>query len=306
VNLSLLHQYFTDRLQENVSLSNYTNAKVGGVATCLVVENNSNSLAQDAGWLWKNEIPFFVLGSGANVLVSSGLLEMVFLLNRANKIELVEANQESFVRAESGAILASVARFAAQNSLTGLEWAYTVPGTLGGAVYGNAGAFGGDMSKSLKMAHILHRQRGRITLSVEEMAYSYRSSALKRAPGDAIILGADLLVHYGDEVEIKSVMDANLSQRKTSQPGGASMGSTFKNPVGDHAGRLIEAAGLKGSRIGGVQVSPMHANFLINDGTGTPEDYYQLIKLIQGSVLEKSGIDLELEIELLGNWQELA
>lgn len=306
MNLSLLHHYFNDRLQENVSLSNYTNAKVGGVAACLVVETNSNSLAQDAGWLWKNEIPFFVLGSGANVLISSGLLDMVILINRANKIELVESDQGPFVRAESGAILASVARFAAQNSFTGLEWAYTIPGTLGGAVYGNAGAFGGDMSKSLKMAHILHRHSGRITLSVEEMAYSYRSSVLKRTPGEAIILSADLLVHPGDEVQIKSIMDENGSKRKASQPGGASMGSTFKNPFGDHAGRLIEAAGLKGTRIGGVQVSPLHSNFLINDGTGTPEDYYHLIKLIQGSVLEKSGIKLELEIELLGNWQELA
>lgn len=306
MNFTLLHNHFTDRLQENISLSNHTNAKVGGIAACFVVETSSDTLALDAQWLWQNQIPFLVLGSGANVLVSSGLLEMVVLLNRSNKMELVGSTQEPVVRADSGSILASVARFAAQNNLTGFEWAYTIPGTLGGAVYGNAGAFGSDMSKSLKMAHILHRQSGRITLSVQEMAYSYRSSALKRNPGDAIILGADLYVHQGDAVEIRSIMDANVSKRKASQPGGASMGSTFKNPVGDHAGRLIEAAGLKGTRIGGVQVSPVHANFLINDGSGTPEDYFRLIKLIQSSVLEKSGINLELEIELLGNWQEMA
>lgn len=306
MNLSLLHHHFTDRLQQNVSLSNHTNAKVGGIAACFVVETNSDTLAHDAQWLWEHEIPFLVLGSGANVLVSSGLLEMVVLLNRTNKMELIGDAQEPVIRAESGSILASVARFAAQNSLAGLEWAYTIPGTLGGAAYGNAGAFGGDMSKSLKMAHILHRQSGRTTLSVEEMAYSYRSSALKRNPGDAIILSADLFVQPGDEAEIRSIMEANVSKRKTTQPGGASMGSTFKNPVGDHAGRLIEAAGFKGYRIGGVQVSPVHANFLINDGTATPEDYYHLITLIQGTVLEKSGVKLELEIELLGNWQDLA
>ncbi len=306
MNLTLLHHHFTDRLQQNVSLSNHTNAKVGGIAACFVIETSSDTFALDVQWLWQNEIPFLILGSGANILVSSGLLEMVVLLNRTNKIELIGDVQQPVIRAESGSILASVARFAAQNSLSGLEWAYTIPGTLGGAVYGNAGAFGGDMSKSLKMAHILHRQSGRITLSVEEMAYSYRSSTLKRSPGDAIILGADLFVQQGDAVEIRSIMDANVSKRKATQPGGASMGSTFKNPVGDHAGRLIEAAGFKGSRIGGVQVSPVHANFLINDGTGTPEDYYRLIKLIQVSVLEKSGVNLELEIELLGNWQDLA
>ena len=103
--------------------------------------------------------------------------------------------------------------------------------------------------------------------------------------------------------QIKLIMDANIAKRKASQPGGASMGSTFKNPVGDHAGRLIEAAGLKGTKIGGVQVSPVHGNFLINDGTGKPEDYLQLIRLIQSTVAEKFGVSLELEIELLGNWK---
>jgi UDP-N-acetylmuramate dehydrogenase len=306
VNLSLLRDYFTDRLQQNVSLSTHTNAKVGGIAACFVVESDSETLARDAQWLWKNEIPLLILGSGANVLVSSGLLEMVVLLNRTNRIELLEKEQGSVIYADSGSILASVARFAAQHSLAGLEWAYTIPGTLGGAVYGNAGAFGGDMSKSLFLAHILHRNTGRITLSAEEMGYSYRSSVLKRTPGQAIILGAELRVQRGDENEIKLIMDANVSKRKATQPGGASMGSTFKNPVGDHAGRLIEAAGLKGTRIGGVQVSPVHANFLINDGSATPEDYYRLIKLIRATVLEKSNVNLELEIELLGNWQELA
>lgn len=303
MNLSLLRDHFAGRLQENVSLANHTNAKVGGSAACFLTETDSTVFAHDVEWLWQNEFPLLVLGSGANVLISSGLLEMVVLLNRTSKIELVESPQGPIVHAESGSILASVARFAAQHNLAGLEWAYTIPGTLGGAVYGNAGAFGGDMSKSLHMAHILHRESGRNTLSAEEMGYSYRSSVLKRSPGQAIILSADLKVKKGDELEIRSIMDANVSKRKASQPGGASMGSTFKNPVGDFAGRLIETAGLKGTRIGGVQVSPVHANFLINDGSGTPEDYYRLIKLIRSTVLEMSGITLELEIELLGNWQ---
>ena len=218
-------------------------------------------------------------------------------------MEVTGTEDDLVIHAESGATFAAVSRFAAQNALSGLEWACAVPGTLGGAVYGNAGAFGSDMSKTLKMAYIVHRETGSQTLSSEEMAYSYRSSILKRDPGKAVVLAADLKVRKGDSAIIKSIMDANIAKRKASQPGGASMGSTFKNPVGDHAGRLIEAAGLKGTRVGGVQVSPIHGNFLINDGTGKPEDYLQLIRLIQSTVAQKFGVALELEIELLGDWK---
>lgn len=303
MNSQQLRSHFEDRLQENVSLSNHTNARVGGVAAYFVEESDKNSFASDVSWCWRNAIPFMVLGGGTNVLVSSSGLDAIVLHNRCNKIEIAGTEDEPLVFAESGATFAAVSRFAAQNSLSGLEWACAVPGTLGGAIYGNAGAFGSDMSKTLKMAYIVHRELGNQTFSSEEMAYSYRSSLLKRDPGKAVILAADLKVQKGDSEQIKLIMDANVAKRKASQPGGASMGSTFKNPVGDHAGRLIEAAGLKGTRVGGVVVSPVHANFLINDGTGTPEDYLQLIHIIQSTVTEKFGVKLELEIELLGNWK---
>jgi UDP-N-acetylmuramate dehydrogenase len=303
VNHQLVLSHFQDRLQTNVSLSSHTTSRVGGMAEYFVEESELSAFQSDIQWCWQNEVPFMVLGGGANILVSSDGIDKVVLHNRCSKIEVVESRDELLIHAESGAAFTAVSRFAAQNSLAGLEWACALPGSLGGATYGNAGAFGSDMSKTVRMVHILHRVFGYKTLSVEEMGYSYRSSVLKRDPGNAVILAADLKVRKGNADEINAIIDANIARRKASQPGGASTGSTFKNPLGDHAGRLIEAAGLKGTRIGGVQVSPVHANFLVNDGTAKAEEYYQLIQLIRKSVAEKFGVNLELEIELLGNWQ---
>lgn len=304
MNRSFLLTHFQDRLQSNVSLAKFTTSRVGGNAAYLVEESDLAVFQSDIEWCWKNEIPFITLGGGANIIVSSSGINKLVLHNRCSKIEIQDFNGELVVHAESGAMFTAVSRFASQQSLAGLEWACALPGSLGGAVYGNAGAFGSDMSKSLKTAFILHRDLGFRAFSAEEMEYSYRSSGLKRSPGSAIILAADLKVQPGKAEEINAIIDANIAKRKASQPGGASTGSTFKNPAGDHAGRLIEAAGLKGTRIGGVQISPMHANFLINDGTGTPEDYYQLIQLIRNKVADKFGVSLELEIELMGEWQE--
>jgi UDP-N-acetylmuramate dehydrogenase len=303
VNYQLVLSHFQDRLQTNVSLSSHTTSRVGGIAEYFVEEFELSIFQSDIEWCWQNEIPFMVLGGGANILVSSDGIDKVVLHNRCSKIEIADSGSELIVHAESGAAFTAVSRFAAQHSLAGLEWACALPGSLGGATYGNAGAFGSDMSKTLKMAYILHRILGYKTFSADEMGYSYRSSILKRDPGNSIVLAADLKTRKGNENEINAIIDANITKRKASQPGGASTGSTFKNPVGDHAGRLIEAAGLKGTRIGGVQVSPLHANFLVNDGTAKAEDYYQLIQLIRKSVAEKFGVNLELEIELLGNWQ---
>jgi UDP-N-acetylmuramate dehydrogenase len=303
VNHQFLLSHFQDRLQTNVSLSSHTTSRVGGMAEYFIDESELSIFQSDIQWCWQNEVPFMVLGGGANILVSSKGIDKVVLHNRCRKIEVMNSGDELVVHAESGAAFTAVSRFAAQLSLAGLEWACALPGSLGGAVYGNAGAFGSDMEKTLKKTYILHRESGDKTLSAEEMEYSYRSSILKRDPGNAVILAADLKVRKGNANEINAIIDANIAKRKASQPGGASTGSTFKNPVGDHAGRLIESAGLKGTRIGGVQVSPVHANFLVNDGTATAEDYYQLIQLIRKSVADKFGVKLELEIELLGNWQ---
>ncbi|MDO9120848.1 MAG: UDP-N-acetylmuramate dehydrogenase, partial [Anaerolineaceae bacterium] len=208
------------------------------------------------------------------------------------------------VNAESGATLITIVREAAQKGYDDLVWASTIPGTLGGAVYGNAGAHGAEMSCNLVMAEILHREKGMLSMNAEQMQYAYRSSILKRSPGSAVILSAVLSLRPGDPQEIKAAIQANADKRRLTQPSGSSYGSTFKNPAGDSAGRLIEAAGLKGTRIGGVEISTLHANFMINDGTGCAQDYRTLMLMAQKAVFEKFGVKLELEIELIGKWQD--
>lgn len=303
-NLDPLKQHFGTRLQENVRLANHTTSHVGGMASCFVVSNSAEELASDVQFLWENEFTMKVLGSGANVLISDQGLDAVVILNKAKAIHFETLSDQSVVYAESGATLATVAREAAQKGFDGLVWASTIPGTLGGAVYGNAGAHGGDMSRSLVMAEILHRDKGRLSFSAEQMEYAYRSSILKRSPGTAVILSANLAIRPGDPEVIKAAIQANAEKRRLTQPAGACFGSTFKNPVGDSAGRLIEAAGLKGTKIGGVEISPVHANFLINDGSATAEDYRHMVQLMQQTVFNKFGVNLELEIEMIGKWQD--
>lgn len=301
MNDQVLIDHFGSRLQQDVPLANLTTARVGGKARYFLVAQSAGELADDVSFLWSENIPLFILGNGSNLLISDSGLDAVVIHNKAKAIVVDDSPS---ILAESGANLGTVARQAALHNLTGLEWASTIPGSLGGAVYGNAGAHGGDMSKSLVLANILHRQKGQLSLTGEQMAYGYRSSALKRDPGSAVILSAQLKVTKGDAASIKAQMDENSAKRRNSQPPGASMGSMFKNPQGDYAGRLIESAGLKGASIGGVQVSPVHANFMVNNGSATAEDIHRLILLVQKTVQEKTGVHLDLEIELLGKWQD--
>lgn len=302
--LKELREQLGQRLQENVRLANYTAARVGGPADALLVINSADELEKCVKMLWEMKVPFLLLGGGANVLVSDRGFHGVVLLNRAHTIKIHAQNDLPTVWAESGANLGMIARQAALRGLSGLEWANSVPGTLGGAIYGNAGAFDGDMQKNLLMAEILHPQEGKQTWSVEKFAYEYRSSVLKRSATKAVILSATLKLEKSTPQAVKEKMDEFSNRRKQTQPPGASLGSMFKNPPGDYAGRLIEAAGLKGTRVGGVQVSPVHANFFINSEAATASDYRQLIELVRSTVEEKLGVRLELEVELIGDWSD--
>jgi UDP-N-acetylmuramate dehydrogenase len=161
-----------------------------------------------------------------------------------------------------------------------------------------------DRNSNLVLAEILHRTQGKQTWDCAQMQYSYRSSALKRSPGEAVILSARLKLNQSTQEEVQARMDEFNARRRRSQPPGASLGSMFKNPPNEYAGRLIEAAGLKGARIGGAQISTIHANFFVNDQNATAQDLQQLIELAQQRVFEKFGIQLELEVEWLGIWQQ--
>jgi UDP-N-acetylmuramate dehydrogenase len=299
--MDALRAAFPGVLQENAALAGYTTARVGGPADGIVVVGSATELEQAALRLWKLAVPFTILGYGSNVLVSDSGLRGVVIINRARSIIFDKEGPNPMVWAESGALIGTIARQAALRGMRGFEWAATVPGTLGGAVYGNAGAYGGDMRQNLALAEILH-PTGKELWTTERMQYAYRTSALKHERIPAVILAARLRLDHGEPAAIQEKMEQFSAHRRSTQPPGASMGSIFRNPPGDYAGRLIEAAGLKGRRAGGASISEVHANFFLNDGTASAADIGELIGIARETVAEKFGIPLELEVELLGDW----
>jgi UDP-N-acetylmuramate dehydrogenase len=301
-SLQALRQAFGERLQENVKLANYTTAHVGGPVAAMLIVHDAAELEQAVRKLWDLDIAFTILGSGTNVLVSDSPLAGVVLINRAKAVKIDSRGTPPSVWAESGANFGALARQVALRGYSGLEWAGTVPGTVGGAVYGNAGAFGSDTRANLLVAEILHRKAGKQVWGVDQMEYDYRTSIFKKQPGQAIILSARFSLVPSTAAQVQAKMEENSERRRSTQPNGASLGSMFKNPPGDYAGRLIEAAGLKGARVGGVQVSPIHANFFINEENATANDFIELIRLVQQTVWKEMKVRLELEIETLGDW----
>lgn len=297
-----LRNIFGTRLQENISMANYTTARVGGSVPALVSIHTLEELADAAKALWALPAPFLVLGSGSNILVSDRGLDRVILHNRAHNLKIDSKSSTPSIYAESGAILGTVARQSALRGLSGMEWAAPIPGTVGGAVYGNAGAHGSDIHASLKMATILHEKSGIEEWPVEKLAYEYRSSILKRKKMPVVILSAVFTAFKTSREEAWEKINAFQAHRKETQPPGASMGSMFKNPPGDYAGRLIEAAGLKGKRSGRAIISPVHANFIINLDGAAAEDIWKLMRIAQDKVKAKFGITLEPEIEIIGEF----
>jgi UDP-N-acetylmuramate dehydrogenase len=300
--LSALRDTFGDRLQENAPLAGYTSARIGGPADALIFARSADELATTAQTLWKLDVPFLLLGGGANVLVSDKGIRGAVIINRARLVRFHSTANPPTVWAESGVTLNDIAQRAARLSLAGCEWASTVPGSVGGAVYGNAGAFDGDMAGNLVSVELIHRQRGRESWPVDKMAYEYRSSILKREHQPVVILDAELHLEQGETERIREKMREFNNRRRNTQPPGASMGSMFKNPPGDFAGRLIEATGLKGKRIGNAEISTKHANFFINHGDTKAADVLALIEIAKKTVLDQFNVKLELEIELLGEW----
>lgn len=300
--VDLLRLQFGDAVRENVILAPYTSARIGGPADVLVMVKSATQLMDVITVLWERGIPYYVLGGGSNVLVSDKGVRGVVVLNRAKEVRFESGDQPS-VWCESGVVFSNLANRCASKGFTGLEWAATVPGTIGGAVYGNAGAFGGDMSGNLIWADMLTK-RGREKFSVDQMKYGYRSSILKRADETAIVLSTLLRLKNATKEEVSAKIEEFSERRKATQPPGASMGSMFKNPADDHAGRLIEAAELKGTRIGNAEISRLHGNFIINHGETKAEDVRALVRLAQTTVAQKMNAQLELEIELVGEWND--
>lgn len=298
--IDVLYAKLGDKVKENVLLAPYTSARIGGPADIFVVADGVAELARIAKLLWKQEMPFTILGAGSNVLVSDRGIRGVVVMNRARAVRFHSGDHPT-VTVESGVVFSNLANRCASKGFAGLEWAATVPGTIGGAVYGNAGAFGGDMAGNLMWAELL-TDTGREKFTVEQMGYGYRTSMLKRGEVKAIVLSAELSLINSTKEEATVKIQQFSAHRKATQPPGASMGSMFKNPNGDYAGKLIEACGLKGTRIGNAEISPLHGNFFINHANTRAEDIRALVELVQKTVKEKQGVELELEIEFVGDW----
>ncbi len=296
----LLRVRLGDAVQANVSLAPYTSARIGGPADVMVTVKSADELAEAVTTLNALGLKFILLGGGSNVLVSDQGVREVVVLNRAKEIRFDHGDQPK-VWAEAGATFSQVSQRAASKGLSGLEWAATIPGSVGGAVYGNAGAFGSDVAHDLISAELLTEQ-GRADWPVEKLGYGYRTSILKRGDVQGIVISAQFRLKNATKEAVSVKIKEFSARRKASQPSGASMGSMFKNPAGDSAGRLIEAAGLKGTRLGNAEISTVHANFFINHGETRASDIRALIELAQKTIEEKFNVKLELEIELVGDW----
>lgn len=299
-SVDMLRVQFGDAVQENVSLAPYTSARIGGSADVLVTVKSTDELANVMQVIWSQGIPYYILGGGSNVLVSDKGVRGVVVLNRAKEVKFHYGNHPK-VWCESGVVFSNLANRCASKGFAGLEWGATVPGTIGGAVYGNAGAFSGDVAGNLLWTELLTKF-GREEYSVEQMGYGYRTSILKRGEVNAIVLSAALSLKNATKEEVSVKIEQFSERRKASQPPGASMGSMFKNPAGDYAGRLIEVAGLKGTRIGNAEISTLHGNFFINHDQTKASDIRALIDLTRKTVKEICSVELELEIELVGEW----
>lgn len=283
--------------EREVSMKNYTSFKVGGPAELFLSPEDAGQTAKLVRFCEKEEIPVFVLGKGSNLLVSDrGIKGAVIYTGKQCGISLVDENT---VRAQSGASLAQLCTFALENSLSGLEFAYGIPGTVGGAVFMNAGAYGGEMKDVLLNSEYVSTDGTSGELDNEAMELSYRHSAYENS--NLVITAASVRLAPADRNEIKSTMNDILARRKEKQPlEYPSAGSTFKRPEGNFAGALIEQCDLKGVSVGGAQVSEKHAGFIINRGGATAADILSLIKHVQARVKAQTGVSLETEIRLIG------
>ena len=288
-------------LQRDQSLARYTAARLGGPADYLYIAKDPtySDIKRLLPAAWAHDMPVTVIGGGANILVADAGIRGLVIVNRAARIEHCGKR----VQAAAGTSLIHLARFCHEHALGGMEWAIAVPGTVGGAVVNNAGAHGGDIASNLLRSRIFEPGNTH-WMAANELDYAYRGSLLKsRADRRFFVLEAEFALQRANRDAVGAKMAQFNAYRRRTQPPGASLGSIFKNPPGDFAGRLIEAAGLKGERIGGVQVSARHANFFVNlDESATAHDYWQLIQLVHERVKKATGVMLELEVQLLGDW----
>jgi len=278
-------------------LSRHTSFGVGGRCSALVLPSNVDEIVSLVQYLTEEEAPFIVIGKGTNLLVSDRGYEGV-VIKLADNLSLVEQNGE-LLFAQSGASLSKLVEFAIEHSLSGLEKLAGIPGTVGGAVWMNAGAYGAFFGDRVASVEVVSFSGERLT--IDNPRFSYRAGF--EGKEKLIITGVYLELTPGDKTVLSSVASDILEKRRKNQPlDMRSAGCVFKNPPGDSAGRIIDWLGLKGKRVGGAQVSPVHANFIVNTGNATASDIYDLINLVRNKVFEKTQIALSLEVVTVGRF----
>lgn len=281
----------------NEPMKNHTSFRTGGAADIFVSPDGKDSLKEIVKLFKEKNIPFYIFGNGSNMLVSDRGIEGA-VIHIGNGFSSVEVNGNE-ITAGAGVLLSSVASTALENSLTGFEFASGIPGSFGGAVFMNAGAYGSEIKNVIKSVLVLDESLQLKELSKDEMELGYRSSVFQKK--NYIILGGTIVLEKGNKDEILSRMNELNAKRREKQPlNFASAGSTFKRPEGYFAGKLIEDSGLKGKTVGGAQVSEKHAGFIVNTGDATTDDILNLIDFCKKTVYEKFGVIIEPEVRITG------
>lgn len=282
-------------------MKNHTTFRIGGPADALALPKTPEEVAEVVRFCHEHAQSYYVLGNGSNLLVSDeGYRGLVLQLYR--NFNDIQVNGET-ITVQSGAMLAAVTRTAYQTGLTGLEFASGIPGTIGGAVVMNAGAYGGEMKNVLKEVTVLTKEGEVLVIPAKALELGYRTSVIPK--NGWIVLGAVLQLKKGDQEQILARMEELKEQRITKQPLDLpSAGSTFKRPEGYFAGKLIMDAGLRGFTVGGAQVSEKHCGFVVNRGNATAADVWELICEVKRRVKEMTGVELEPEVKLLGDFPQ--
>lgn len=293
----LLNILDEENIKVDEPMKKHISFKVGGPADFLVKPKTEEELRNVVEFAKKENVPFIVIGNGSNLLVKDGGIRgiVIELSDNFNNYEI----DGNIIKAQSGALLAIIGRNAMKNSLTGFEFAAGIPGTLGGALAMNAGAYGGEMKQVVKTVRLMDRDGNIFELSNEEMKFEYRRSLLTTK--DYIVLSAVIELQPGNVEEIKEIMADYSNRRSTKQPlNFPSAGSTFKRPEGHFSAKLIDDCGLRGLNLRGAQVSDKHCGFVINSGGATAKDILDLMFIVKSTVNAKFGIMLEEEVKILG------
>lgn len=289
----------SDNVRLHEPMKKHTTFRIGGPADYYLCPHSTEELQKILQICRENKLEFFILGNGSNLLVSDKGYRGVVIQLWKNFSDI--ETEDNTITVKAGALLSKVAAEALEESLTGMEFASGIPGTMGGAVMMNAGAYGGEVKDIIREVTVLTREGELLTLSKEEMNFGYRTSVVKEK--GYVVISAELQLRKGDREEIRKVMDELKERRVTKQPlDMPSAGSTFKRPEGYFAGKLIMDAGLRGFSVGGAQISEKHCGFVVNKGDATAADVLGLIGEVQKRVQEKFGVALEPEVKFLGEF----